>query len=549
MPVAFARSSAGALADDARDAPALVILDLNSSRTDPIGTVAAMKADPALAAIPTVGFVSHVQTDLIDQARQAGVSRGDGPIGIHPSCCRKSSPAGSSRRRRRVSVLRTNRNFRLLYIGQTISQLGDWFNSVAVFALLLDLTGSATAVAWMMIVQFLPVAIVGPMAGVVVDRVDRRRLMITADLLRGCLMLGLLLVHRREDVWIAYVVMALSVSAQAFFEPARVATIPNITSAAELMPANAIASATWSAMLAVGASVGGLVTAVFGPRRRLRDQRGVVLRLRLFHQPDAVRLDPAAVAASRRAASRSPVFRTCSKGVRYIRQRSHVAALLFVKAGWGLAGGVLLLLTIFGQRVFQIGGSTAAGIGILYGARGIGAALGPIALRWIVGQQPSTLRRTIGPAFFMIGAFYMALSGAPTLPIAALCILLAHFGGSILWVFSTVLLQMEVPDRFRGRVFAAELALVTLTSSISSYGTAYALDGAGWSPRSMAFTLGALFVVPGTLWLIIAVAMARRRPPARAAGRRRSAAKKKCWREGLGRDGNLRSYDLVIDDW
>ena len=68
-----------------------------------------------------------------------------------------------------------NRNFRLLFIGQTISQLGDWFNAVAVYALLLDLTGSATAVAWMMIVQFLPVAIVGPLAGVVVDRVDRRR--------------------------------------------------------------------------------------------------------------------------------------------------------------------------------------------------------------------------------------------------------------------------------------------------------------------------------------------------------------------------------------
>src|SRR5207344_2471251 len=84
-----------------------------------------------------------------------------------------------------LAVLRTNRNFRLLFIGQTISQLGDWFNTVAVFALLLDLTGSATAVAWMMIVQFLPVALVGPMAGVVVDRIDRRRLMIAADLSRG----------------------------------------------------------------------------------------------------------------------------------------------------------------------------------------------------------------------------------------------------------------------------------------------------------------------------------------------------------------------------
>jgi CheY-like chemotaxis protein len=73
VPLVFARSSAGALTEMRASAPALVILDLNSPRTDPIGIVAAMKADPALAAIPTLGFVSHVQTDLIDQAREAGV--------------------------------------------------------------------------------------------------------------------------------------------------------------------------------------------------------------------------------------------------------------------------------------------------------------------------------------------------------------------------------------------------------------------------------------------------------------------------------------------
>jgi CheY-like chemotaxis protein len=71
--VAFARSSAAALTDMRANPPALVILDLNSLRTDPLGTVAAMKADPALAAIPTVGFASHVQTDVIEAARHAGV--------------------------------------------------------------------------------------------------------------------------------------------------------------------------------------------------------------------------------------------------------------------------------------------------------------------------------------------------------------------------------------------------------------------------------------------------------------------------------------------
>jgi MFS family permease len=400
------------------------------------------------------------------------------------------------------AVLRRNRNFRLLYIGQTISQLGDWFNAVAVFALLLDLTGSATAVAWMMIVQFLPVALVGPLAGVVVDRVDRRRLMIVTDLVRGTLILGLLLIHRREEVWIAYVVMAIVVGAQAFFEPARTATIPNVTAADELLTANTLSSATWSAMLAIGASIGGVVTAIAG-----RNVAFVINALSFFASAFFIgrtRYDSAPAPAPRPSGFLAITGVTdLIEGLRYVRQRSHVAALMLVKAGWGLAGGVLLLLTIFGQRVFPLGEGSAAGIGVLYGARGVGAGLGPITLRWILGQDRLRLRRAIGPAFFMVGIFYVALAAAPSLWVAALCVLLAHFGGSILWVFSTVLLQLEVPDRFRGRVFAAELALVTLMSSASSYWTGRQLDRAGWSPRALAFALGIMFCLPGGLWLII----------------------------------------------
>jgi MFS family permease len=401
-----------------------------------------------------------------------------------------------------VSILRNNRDFRLLYIGQTISQLGDWFNAVAVYALLLDLTGSATAVAWMMIVQFLPVAIFGPLAGVVVDRVNRRRLMIATDLVRGALILTLLFIQRPDQVWIAYVVMAVAVGAQAFFEPARTATIPNVTAPQDLLAANALSSATWSAMLALGASIGGLVTALAG-----RNVAFVVNALSFF--ASAAFIARTRYDATPPAAPKAEGFLALTgigdfvEGVRYVRQRSHVAALMFVKAGWGLAGGVLLLLTIFGQRVFPLAGGSAAGIGVLYAARGVGAGLGPIALRWIIGQQPKRLRRTIGPAYFMVGVFYIALAWAPSLWVAALCVLCAHFGGSILWVFSTVLLQMEVPDRFRGRVFAAELALVTMMSSVSSYWTGRQLDRAGWSPRALAFSLGVMFCVPGALWLWI----------------------------------------------
>jgi MFS family permease len=401
-----------------------------------------------------------------------------------------------------IALLRNNRNFRLLFVGQTISQLGDWFNSVAVYALLLDLTGSATAVAGMLIVQFLPVAVVGPLAGVVVDRVNRRRLMIIADVARGVLVLGLLLVRRPDQVWIAYLVMAATMSGAAFFEPARTATIPNITTAEELLPANALSAAMWSAMLAIGASAGGLVTAVAGRNIAFVVNAASFFASALFIAATRYDATPSAAPRARGLAALTGIT-DLVEGLRYVRQHSHVAALMCVKAGWGLAGGVLLLLTIFGQRVFPIAGGAAAGIGILYGARGVGAGLGPIALRWIVGQQPRRLRLTIAPAFFTVGIFYVALAGAPTLAVAALCVLFAHFGGSILWVFSTVLLQIEVPDRFRGRVFAAELALVTLITSVSSYWTGYELDRVGRSPRTLAFVLGAMFCIPGVLWLII----------------------------------------------
>jgi hypothetical protein len=255
-------------------------------------------------------------------------------------------------------------------------------------------------------------------------------------------------------------------------------------------------------MLALGASIGGVVTALAG-----RNVAFVVNALSFFASAfflARTNYDATPVAAARPVGFLAMTGITdLIDGARYVRHRSHVAALMFVKAGWGLAGGVLLLLTIFGQRVFPLAGGSAAGIGVLYAARGIGAGLGPIALRWIIGQQPQRLRRTIGPAYFTVGVFYIALAAAPSLWVAAICVLCAHFGGSILWVFSTVLLQMEVPDRFRGRVFATELALVTLMSSASSYWTGRQLDRAGWSPRTLSFALGAMFCIPGVLWLVI----------------------------------------------
>src|SRR5215472_15721652 len=103
-----------------------------------------------------------------------------------------------------VALLKNNRDFRRLLTGQVISQTGDWFNSVALFTLLLGLTGSGEAVGYILILKLLPTFFIGPVAGVAADRYDRKKIMIAADILRGILVLGFLLVKRPDQVWIAY---------------------------------------------------------------------------------------------------------------------------------------------------------------------------------------------------------------------------------------------------------------------------------------------------------------------------------------------------------
>jgi predicted MFS family arabinose efflux permease len=397
------------------------------------------------------------------------------------------------------ALLTGNRNYRLLWLGQSISQLGDWFNSVAIYALLLELTGNATSVALMIIVQFLPMALIGPMAGVVVDRVNRRRLMIGADVLRGVLVLGLLLVGRKDQVWLIYALMGTVVSATAFFEPARTAVIPNITSRDQLLTANALSSATWSAMLAIGAALGGVVTALLGRNAAFLVNgmsffvsAAFIARTRFDATPPAVKR-PAGLASLTGIAD---LF----EGARYVQSDRHVGALMLVKAGWGMAGGVLLLMTVFGERVFPVGGSAAAGIGVLYAARGLGAGIGPILARAWLGQRPEQMRRAIVPSYLLVAVFYLMLSWAPGIGWASLAIVGSHAAGSVLWVFSTVLLQLSVPDRFRGRVFSAELALLMIISAISSYACGFALDRYGVSPFVLTRVMGMLFILPAFGW-------------------------------------------------
>lgn len=393
-----------------------------------------------------------------------------------------------------LELVRSNRNFRCLWFGQIVSQLGDWFNTVAIFALIFQLTGSATAVAVLMVLQVLPVAFVGPAAGVMADRFDRRKIMIAADLVRGCAALGLLFVRTPETVWLAYVVTAIQVSASGFFEPARSSTVPMIVGRERLVAANAISTGTWSAMLAIGASLGGLVAATLG-----RDAAFIINAASFFLS--AVFLWQLRIPSRPEGVRASAGLTGLLEGLDYMRTHREVARIALVKGGWALVGGALLLLTVFGDRVFRIGDSSDAGIGILYGARGIGAMAGSLIVSVLAARQRN-LVRMIAPAYLIAGTCYAAIAISPTIWIAALAVIAAHVFGSILWVSSNVLLQMNVPDEFRGRVFSAELFALAVVQSIVSYLTATALDVFHFSPHVLVAIVGFSLWVPGLYWLL-----------------------------------------------
>ena len=401
-----------------------------------------------------------------------------------------------------VELLRGNHDFRRLFIGGLVSQTGDWFNSVALLTLLLSLTGSGEAVGYILIIKLLPSFFVGPLAGVVADRFNRKTIMIIADVLRGIIVLGFLVVQRPDQVWLVYTIAAVEIAISTFFDPARSAAIPGIVSRAELISANALSSASWSVTLALGAALGGLVTDAFG-----RNTAFVIDSLSFFVSAAfiaAVRIRSSTSARSKHVSLADATGVTdLIEGARYLKSNPRVMALLLVKSGWGLGGGVLLLLTIYGKQIFPIGRDGAASIGLLYAARGTGALIGPVIAGMISSGVPRTMRRAITIAFFVSATFYLFYAQSPSLVVALICVLGAHSGGSIQWVFSTTLLQMTVPDRFLGRVFALEMALLTLTMSISTYVTGWGVDYPGLGARRMATVLGIAFAVPGVAWLLL----------------------------------------------
>jgi MFS family permease len=403
-----------------------------------------------------------------------------------------------------VRLLRSNRNFRHLWLAQIVSEIGDWFYTLSIYTLLLQLTGHAGSVALALILQVLPQTLVGPTAGVVNDRLRRKQVMIAADVIRFGVVLAMVFVRSRSSVWLVYPLLLAETTMAAFFEPARSSVIPNITTEGEVLVANTLSSATWSVNLLIGAAVGGVVAAFFG-----RDTVFILNALSFltsallisgmhFAEPHA---EAAAPLRPRDLVDYSPVL----EGIRYIRNHPTLFPAVFAKAGELMVGPSWVIFTVMGAHEFAVrgrgidaAGGAMLGMSILLGGRGLGAMVGPVvAARW-AGRSDYRLRLGILFGYLTIAAGYAVLGASRSVWMAAACAMLAHAGGSTVWVFSTTLLQFHTEDRFRGRVFSADLGLGSFTFAVTAYLAGRFLD-AGMSARTVAMSVGALMLVPAAI--------------------------------------------------
>ena len=161
-------------------------------------------------------------------------------------------------------LLRSNRNYRYAWTGQVISEIGDHFNNIAVFSLVMQTTGSGLIVSGVMLARAVPAILAGPLAGVLLDRVDRRKIMIASDLLRAVVALGFILTVHAPRTWLLLVLSGLLMFASPFFTSGRAAILPRIASRDELHTANALTQTTQWATLTVGTMAAGISAATLG---------------------------------------------------------------------------------------------------------------------------------------------------------------------------------------------------------------------------------------------------------------------------------------------
>lgn len=397
------------------------------------------------------------------------------------------------------ALLRREPDFRRVYAAQLVQLGGDWFVLVPLLTLLSRLTGGGLYGGLVLAADTVAVAAFSPYAGTLVDRVDRRSVIVVSSAVSAVLVLGLLAVDSAATAPLALLVVAGIAAAKAFSTPAASAALPNLVPAADLPVASVLSGASWGVMLTVGGAAGGLLAAVAGEAACVAVACALyalaamtVARARRPFQIDGQRQQRTRFGADVR------------ETVAYARRHPRVAALLAVKSGVGVGNGVLALFPLLAL----VYGAGPLAVGVLFSARGLGALVGPLALRRRA-SDPARLPVLLAASMLSYGLCYGVVGWVGLLPVAVVLVALAHVGGGANWVLSVYALQAAVPDRLRGRVFAADLMLATLAVGGSQL-VAGALSGVV-DVRVLTSCLGGATFVYGLVWYAVV-----RRLPAQA---------------------------------
>jgi MFS family permease len=399
-------------------------------------------------------------------------------------------------------LLVRNRDFRRLFLASVVSLAGDWFSYVAVASLVTELTGRPGAPAFVYAATVLPVFLASPIAGALADRFDRKRILVIADVARVPIALTLCLAASWQSTPLAIgAVTALAIGAS-FSDPIASAATPNLVDPEDLAAAQSLMGAVWGSMLMVGAGIGGLVAELFGRQAAfIVDASSFLLSALLI---GGIRRPMQQPVPPDDGSSRGSL----RDALRYLRTTPIVLRLVFAKVGVSSANGIVGLLPAFAARRFT---GTSIATGLLFAARGLGAMLGPILARGVVGATPG--RRAIiavcGVSTLTYSAVYAVFPFAHMFAVALVLVMCAHLGGGAQWSLSTYGLQRETPDHFRGRVMSLDYGLATLWIGASSIAAGVLADA--WGEVSATWWLAAVGGGYGIVWLVWSLAALRTR--------------------------------------
>jgi MFS family permease len=392
-------------------------------------------------------------------------------------------------------LLRDNRNYRYTWIGQVVSETGDYFNNIAVFALVMEKSGSGLVVSGVMLARAIPAVLAGPVAGVVLDRFDRKRIMIASDLIRGLVALGFLLTIHQPRPWLLYILSAALMFASPFFTSGRAAILPTIANSEELHTANSLTQTTQWATLTAGTLLAGYSASALGYHSAF-----LINSLSFFVSAWAIwkiAVPGGFRARGGVAATGARPWSEYSEGLAYMRSVPLMMGIALISAGWALGGGAAqILFALFGEQVFHRG---ASGIGAIWGFAGIGLLAGG-AIGHIVGRRASFsgYKHAVTISYVAHGAAYMLFSQAASFGWALWAMMASRVGMAVTSVLNNSQLLRHTPDRFRGRVFATleSLRWSVMIVSMAAAGIASQYFG----PRTIGLVAGAFGLVTALAW-------------------------------------------------